>query len=224
MGNLTSESTPGPRAIEQRLSWGPVVRGFRWSGGTDSALLLHEPGADLDAWAHLPAHLARQLEIETVAIDLPGHGLSDSPWDPSRLADLLRELPATFPTVGRRFVITAGASALASLDHAADLRLSGLVCLSPESPSADRDPPRSPTVPKLILASSLAGRDLDIARRLASTCGGWAVVTSIPFADRGTRLLSSPWSGRLIEQIVTFLRDCQQRPVRANDPPARAHR
>src|SRR5829696_6174274 len=114
MGNIGAQALPGPQAIEWNLPWGPVLRGFRWGDGPDVALLLHDPGADLDAWGALPVEIARQLEIETVAVDLPGHGLSDNPWEPERLPDLLRNLPDIAPAAGLRFLIAAGDSAIAA--------------------------------------------------------------------------------------------------------------
>src|SRR5687768_8666046 len=102
MGNISDRSRLTPRAVEWSLPWGQVIRGFRWGEGPDSVLLLHEPGADLDAWRNLPAEIARQLEIESVAVDLPGHGLSDDPWDPERLPDLLRHVPDFASAAGRR--------------------------------------------------------------------------------------------------------------------------
>jgi pimeloyl-ACP methyl ester carboxylesterase len=212
MGNVSDRARPSPQAIERRLPWGPVLRGFRWGNGPDTALLLHEPGADIDAWASLPLEIARQLEIETLALDLPGHGLSDDPWDPARLPDLLRNVPDLAPAAGRRFLVAAGAPAIAALEQTPAIELSGLICLSPPSPGAGGNPPRSPRVPKLFFAGSLAGSDLNDARHLATACGGWAVVTTLPVAERGMGLLASSWGGHLVEQIVAFLRDCQRRP------------
>jgi pimeloyl-ACP methyl ester carboxylesterase len=163
----------------------------------------------------LPVEIARQLKIETVAVDLPGHGLSDDPWEPARLPDLLRNLPEIAPAAGLRFLIAAGDSAGTALEFAPAFELSGLVCLSPRIPRDDWRPPRSPRVPKLLVAGSLAGSDLDDARQLATACGGWAVVTSYPVTERGTLLLASAWGGHLIEEIVAFLRDCQRRPAGA---------
>ena len=211
MGDIDDRATLSPQAIEWNLPWGAALRGLRWGDGPDLALLLHEPGADLDACLTLPSEIARQLEIETIAVDLPGHGLSDDPWDPARLPDLLRALPEIAPAVDRRFLIAAGASAIAALEQAPVIELSGLICLSPQRPDQDQNPPRSPRVPKLFVAGSLAGSDLDSARWLATTCGGWTVVTALPVADRGSALLVSSWGGQLIEQIITFLRDCQRR-------------
>ena len=210
MGNVVDPQLPHPEALELPLPWGPVARGFRWPGQYGTAVLLHEPGSDVDAWDPLPGHIARQLEIETFALDLPGHGLADDPWEPARLPDLLRGLREIVPGANRRFIIAAGLSATTALALAADLGLSGLVSLSAEAPSAGSNPVRSPGVPKLFFAGSLAGDDLDTARRLASVCGGWSTVTTLPLAACGTALLASTWRGRLTEAIVAFLRDCQQ--------------
>ena len=212
MGILGDRATLSPQPIEWNLPWGAVVRGLRWGSGADLALLLHEPGADLDAWLTLPVDVARQLEIETIAVDLPGHGLSDDPWDPAQLPDLLRALPEFAPVAGRRFLVAAGASAFSALEQAENIDLSGLICFSPQMPDHEQSPPRSPRVPKLFVAGSLAGSDLDTARRLATASGGWTVVTALPVAERGTGLLASAWGGQLIEQIIAFLRDCQRRP------------
>jgi pimeloyl-ACP methyl ester carboxylesterase len=224
MGDVGGQPAISPQAIEWNLPWGGALRGLRWGDGPNLALLLHEPGADLDAWLTLPSEIVRGLEIETIAVDLPGHGLSDDPWDPARLPDLLRALPEIAPLAGRRFLIVAGASAIALLEQAPVIELSGVICLSPQSPDQEQNPPRSPRVPKLFVAGSLAGSDLDTARRLATASGGWTVVTALPVAERGTALLASPWGGHLIEQIITFLRDCQHRPLplsQRTGPPTR---
>jgi pimeloyl-ACP methyl ester carboxylesterase len=217
MGNVSDRATLIPQAIEWLLPWGQIIRGFRWGEGPDTALLLHEPGADLDAWTTLPVEISRQLKIETIAVDLPGHGLSDHPWDPARLPDLLGHLPDLVATARRRFLIVAGSPAITALEQASTIELAGLVCLSPAIPEDGQNPPRSPRLPKLFVAGSLAGNDLHEARRLATACGGWAVVTALPVAKRGTRLLTSAWGAQLIEQIIAFLRDCQRRPSQAHD-------
>ena len=220
MGDLSTRATLSPQAIEWSLPWEKIIRGFRWGKGPDTALLLHEPGADLDAWTTLPVEIARQLDIETVAVDLPGHGLSDDPWDPARLTDLLQHLPELAPAAPRRFLIVAGSPAIEALEQVS-IELAGLVCLSPAIPEDGQNPPRSPRVPKLFVAGSLAENDLNDARRLATACGGWSVVTALPVAERGTRLLASSCGGQLVEQIITFLRDCQRRPTQANHATAR---
>jgi pimeloyl-ACP methyl ester carboxylesterase len=233
MGHVTDDDIPEPAAIELNVPAGPVVRGLRWGAGPETVFLIHEPGADLDAWGLLPLRIARSLLMSTLAIDLPGHGLSDGPWEPRQLADVVRHLVAvehdTAPQEpGRRcYVVSAGSAATTALTLAADLRLSGLVCLSPAVPgvAATRNVSmsRSPRTPKLFIAGSLAADDLSTARRLAAASGGWAVVTAIPVTEHATRLLATGWRTRLEEEITAFLLDCQHSSpmrtrARANSP------
>ncbi len=222
------ESTPPPAAVEVPLPWGPVIRGVRWGAASDTILLLHEPGADLDAWDALPARLAHTLGIAAVAADLPGHGLSDDPWEMEQIGALVQVLVeelANVPdratagrtAIGRRFVISAGAIASAVHASVGRLALAGTVALSPAanppSPIAMGEGGRGVrvNVPKLFFAGSLADIDLEIARRLASDSTGWSAVTAVPVSERGTRLLATPWRARIEEEIVAFLRDCQKR-------------
>jgi pimeloyl-ACP methyl ester carboxylesterase len=214
MGRVSEAQSRQPDAWEQRLPWGPVVRGLRWEGGSDRVLLLHEPGADIDAWGALPATLAQRLPLDVTEVDLPGHGLSDDPWQEERFRDLLWEMIRGVSHPGRNFVLAAGTTALAALSFAAELDLAGLVSFSPTTPPQGEELARSPRVPKLLFAGALSGDDLRVARELAAACGGWAAVTSVPVAERGTALLASAWQGQLIEQTVAFLRDCLgQRPT-----------
>jgi pimeloyl-ACP methyl ester carboxylesterase len=216
MGDVSGTPAFSPEAVEHRLSWGPVLRGQRLGAGHDAALLVHEPGSDLDAWALLSPRLAGVLPLQIVAFDLPGHGLSDDPWQPDRLDAALREIVQAMPAI--RFVVAAGSSALAALRLAADLALAGLVCLSPDPLQPGSSLERSPRVPKHVFAGSAAGNDLQTARRLASSSGGWAAVTSLPVSERGTGLLTTDWAGRVVEEIAAFLRDCQtRRPLAGGD-------
>lgn len=201
-----------PRAVERPLTGGSVVRGLQWGDAPDRVLLLHEPGTDIDAWGWLPANIAGQLPLEVLALDLPGHGLSDEPWEPARLPDLPRELLSS-RSPGRPVLIAAGPSGLASLECAAELGLTGLVCLSPNAQFPESSLGRSPSTPKLFFAGSLADDDLVVARRLAARAGGWSRVTSVPVNARGTGLLATKWGDCIIEQIVEFLHDCQNPPA-----------
>jgi pimeloyl-ACP methyl ester carboxylesterase len=233
MGHVTNDDVPVPAAIELNVPGGPIVRGLRWGAGPETVILIHEPGADLDAWGPLPHRIARSLRVATLAIDLPGHGLSDAPWVPRGMANIVRRLVSVGDFAApqepgrRRYLVAAGSAAAAALDLAGDLRLSGLVCLSPSIPEveASKSVPvsRSPQTPKLFIAGSIAAGDLSTARRLASASGGWAVVTSVPVAECGTRLLATAWRTRLEEEITAFLRDCQHAspmriPARARSP------
>jgi pimeloyl-ACP methyl ester carboxylesterase len=224
MGELSDELRLPRAAVEYPLPWGPVMRGVRTGDGADIALLLHEPGADLDAWGAFPSRLARALPVTVVALDLPGHGLTDDPWEPERLGEVVRVamsdgLPreSAYPS-GFRFLIAAGATATSGLQLAAELALTGVVCLSPVAMEADSKPERSPRVAKLIVAGAQAGSDLQTARRFAGQCGGWAVVTSLPVAAHGTALLAWDRAAQLEEAIVAFLRDSARRRVLTRMP------
>jgi pimeloyl-ACP methyl ester carboxylesterase len=204
---VSDDSKQDSAVIQQKLTWGPTVRGVRWGFGDHRVLFLHEPGSDLDAWGSLPRELAQALNVEARAFDLPGHGLSDDPWNPEQLPAVISELSAPEgPITSNSFVIAAGASALATLQIAHQIVLPGLIALSPNG--EPQSIPRSPKVPKLFFAGSMAGDDLDHARRLASACGGWAVVTAVPVDAAGTGLLDTDWNRRIAEAIVSFVRDC----------------
>jgi pimeloyl-ACP methyl ester carboxylesterase len=209
MGRVSKAAACAPIALEWDLPWGPTLRGIRWVGSEDRVWLLHEPGADLDAWGALPSLIADRLGLDVLAIDLPGHGLSDDPWAPDDVSDLMRFLAGRFTPARKQFVIAAGSVATTALELAAELDLAGLIAFSP-TPSRVSPFPRSPLVPKLLLAGSLAGDDVRHARRLASASGGWAVVTSVPVAAQGTAMLATSWGQQVTEQIVSFLRDCQR--------------
>jgi pimeloyl-ACP methyl ester carboxylesterase len=194
------------RAIQHELPWGQAARGQRWGSGGAAVSLLHEPGSDLDAWGTLPASLAARLPLDIVAWDLPGHGLSDDPWEPERLSDLVQVLVGD-SVARKRFVIAAGSVATSVLEMAGSLALSGIILLSPELGSSKDHLSRSPRVPKLIFAGSHAADDLVVARRLANACGGWTIVTSVATAARGTGLLVGEWAPVITDHIGVFLRD-----------------
>ena len=191
----------------------PLLRGLRW-GGEPGILLLHAPGGDLDDWRDLPSSLARRTVHGAVALDLPGHGLSDgSAADADRLVALIRAVTGAPPMSRVRAVVAAGESALALLRVVAERPLAGIACLSPTAPESDAAPlPRSPRVPKLLLARSGDGGDLPRSRRLATASGGWTIVTGLAGPGSGTALLDGPAGSQARDEIVCFLRDCLLRP------------
>jgi pimeloyl-ACP methyl ester carboxylesterase len=201
-----SSLRPAPQAVCLTLPWGSTIRGVRWRSGDTPVLLLHEPGADLDAWGTLTPSLAARLPLDVVAWDLPGHGLSDDPWEPRRLAELVRVLAGDASAPGPRFLIAAGSIACAVLAEAECLALSGVVLLSPDDGLQPRFP-RSPSVSKLVFAGAHAADDLATARRLVNASGGRTIVTSVPVAARGTGLLAGAWEPNIADQIGVFLRD-----------------
>ena len=188
---------------------GPVLRGQRRGDGPHRAILVHEPGTDLDAWGALPSLLAA-ADLTVVAVDLPGHGLSDDPWRPELLAPTLGALVAHARAEGAASVclVAAGAGATAALELAVDGGLDALVALSPAEPTSHDDFRfRAAGFPKLVLVGALDPSALATARSFVARCVGWTVLSTIPTAEQGTRLLAGPWGRQVGEQIATFLRD-----------------
>ena len=203
-----SVGSPSVTPIEWTLSCGPTVRGQRWASGrgVDAALLLHAPGDDSDAWGSLPAALA-VAGIAAIAIDLPGHGLSDDPWDADRLPGVVEELVAHArrAEAGRVFVVAAGETAASVLLGPSG----GYAALIVVSISSD-PPPASPNAanPPTLFVVPAAAPDLEAAgRRWFAHHRGWAVLSAFPSAASGAELLGGPPAGQAIDQILTFLRD-----------------
>jgi pimeloyl-ACP methyl ester carboxylesterase len=209
MGSVIQTNAPSGRAYELGLSWGPTLRGVRWGSGDAVALFLHEPGEDrdLDAWGDVPARLATALGVSAIALDLPGHGLSDDPWEPSRLPEVIAALIEDSNPEHPTLIVAAGMTAIAALAAAAHLNLAGVTALSPPSIAHDVELPRSPATAKLFFAGAQSGDDLSVSRKLASSLGGWAVVNSIPAEASGAAMLATEWGLRLSEHIVGFARD-----------------
>ena len=211
---MTDSPPPAPPAAvaeEVRPTGFPVLRGQRWGDGTSEILLLHAGGADLDAWGPLPALLAHALDAAVVALDLPGHGLSDDPWQPERLPALLAALanrPAGSAPVA---VVAAGDTAAALLRGANRLAVAAVVLLSPALPESAAGWERSPSVPKLFLAGSLAGDELARCRLAANALGGWAVVVGVPGAAQGAELLIGEHLGTVVAHAAGFLRQALAR-------------
>jgi hypothetical protein len=200
-------STP----VEIHASEGPVLRGERCGDESERwAVLIHEEGRDLDAWRGLVGPLVG-LGVCVLAIDLPGHGASDDPWEPRRLPDQVRAALRLAESEGARTLclIGAGAGATAALVAAGEHEVQAIVALSPRVRLDGVDPEaiRETTAPKLIFVGGhdpVAAREAsDVHRRSV----GWGVLQSVPATSQGTALLESEWGGQVVETTVAFLRD-----------------
>lgn len=79
-------------AYELELDEGMSVRGIRIDGGrAGRVVLLHDVGHDLDEFGRLPEVIAA-LGCDVVAVDLPGHGISDDPPDEAAVPALVMRL------------------------------------------------------------------------------------------------------------------------------------
>ena len=178
------------------------MRGLHWPGDGDTVLLVHDLGADLDCWADLPCALQTD-GYRVVAIDLPGHGLSDdwttAPNTADFLSALTTDLVARWP--GRIFAVGVG-GIVPLLDRTG---AAAIVALGPQP--ALEDGAVGSHAPTLILVGGSDPEAAAAANRYFRNRRGWAVSSSFGNAQNGAGLLSGPWSGHVIEQIVAFLRD-----------------
>jgi pimeloyl-ACP methyl ester carboxylesterase len=211
---VVDSANPHPVAVEFRLDQA-VARGHRW-GDAPAILLLHAPGPDrdLDDWRDLPALLAAETGAGLLALDLPGHGLSDDGGAADDPAALLAAIRSASDGRSLRAVVAAGETAGALLAAGPDLDLDGLVCFSPAG-AAVADPvalPRSPRLPKLLLARS-GGNSAEVrhARALSRAVGGWAVVVGVAADGPGAALLDGPSGGPVRDHVAGFLRECLTR-------------
>lgn len=173
-----------------------------WPGSFDTIVLLHDLGSDLDVWGTLPAALAID-GYRVLAIDLPGHGLSDDPWQPHEAAHALGSIisAARHDRSGKCFAISVGsiAAVVGSLPLDAHIAL---------SPAPDTDWRRETTAtPCLIFVGGADPGAADAADRYFRGRTGWTVVSSFGVVENGAALLSGPWAAHVSEQVLAFLRD-----------------
>lgn len=94
-------------------------------GAPPTVLLLHGTGAATHSWAGLAPLLAERAQV--IAVDLPGHGFTDTPSWPSRLSlpGMAAALEALLGTLGARadYVIGHSAGAAIALRMTLDGRL-----------------------------------------------------------------------------------------------------
>jgi pimeloyl-ACP methyl ester carboxylesterase len=190
-----------PRPIEIPFAGG-MVRGHFWPGGSDWAVLLHEPGSDLDAWDGVPVALAAD-GYAVLAVDLPGHGLSDDPWAPGRAVELVHALAvwANGEGASKVFVIAAREMATAA---AIARNVDALVAFSP-SPFPIDGPETTP--PTLALVGGSDDGAAERANRFFRQTRGWAVSSSFGTEAQGSAIFRSDWGQHALEQTLGFLRD-----------------
>lgn len=219
-GEDATDATAGagvrPVAVEIALAGLPVVRGQRW-GDAPEVLFLHAPGADrdLDDWQDLPALVAAETG-GALALDLPGHGLSDDGDGEVDPVGLVAALLASADGRAIRAIVAAGETAGDLLAAGATLGLAGLVCFSASGPSVEEPAalPRSPLLPKLLLARSGGNSaELKQAREISRSVAGWAVVVGVGGQDGGAALLDGPSGGPVRDHVAGFLRESLGREI-----------
>jgi pimeloyl-ACP methyl ester carboxylesterase len=197
--NLELSQEPSPVEID---FVGLTVRGTIQRGDANWVLLLHEPGGDLDDWGNLPG-VINESGYSVLALDLPGHGLSDDPWEPRRAVELVDALARFAVAAGaaKVFVIAPGALAAAALTPRS---VAAAVVLSPTPPTT---PLPDKTPPVLVLVGGSDREASDEANVFFRATRGWAVVSSFGTDRQGATIFQSEWGRHALEQTLAFLRD-----------------
>lgn len=205
MVTVSISENPGPRAEQQAVEIefaGAIVRGHAWPGDANWVVLLHEPGGDLDGWGAVPAAISSG-GYAVLAVDLPGHGLSDDPWALSRIPELVHVLAAFALVAGAKRVFVVAPREIAPAAMLAR-NIDALVALSP-LPFPFDGPDKTP--PALILMGGSDARVAELANAFFRQTRGWAVISSFGTGEQGTALFQSAWSQHALEQTLGFLRD-----------------
>lgn len=198
-----------PEAIEVRVDPETVLRGQRWRGRRPQRILLvHEPGADLDAWGPLPASLAA-AGFEVWSIDQRGHGLSDGEPDPDRTVADLSALCAKAVDDGVALgLVTAGATAAAALRLGREDGVHVQVMLSPvglpEAPERWRELPA--TTARLVIVGGFDREARAATESLFRQVPGGALWGTVSVVEQGTSLLRSRLTRGIQGDIRVFLR------------------
>lgn len=177
-------------AIELPLASGVVVRGRHWRSGPVPTRLLHEPGRDLDAWGSMP-ELLRGDGLSVLAVDLPGHGLSDDPWRPAELPTVLAALVRSVqrPEDGKVFIVAAGRGATIAVLAPGELALADIISSSPEEIGEAPTPLLLPPArPELVSVGAHDEAAAVTARSRFKGLRGWSLASAFPKALGGTAM------------------------------------
>jgi hypothetical protein len=137
-----------------------------------------------------------------VVVDLPGHGLSDDPWEVEGVGELMAVLVDGVRAVGARrcFVMAVGEVAEAAVKAAVD----AAVVVSPVAPIEEAG---GATPPVLVVVGGLERGAVEAADRFFRWTRGWAVMSSLGTERQGTAVFGSEWAMQAKEQVLGFFRD-----------------
>jgi pimeloyl-ACP methyl ester carboxylesterase len=203
-------------AVEIEASDGIVLRGEVDPRGSDWAVLVHDPGGDLDAWRPIFVAIA-ECGLTVLAFDLRGHGGSDGGVAPASTAGDTWAAVAYARRRGaeRIYIGVMGSATRAALEAAAASSCSALFALGPVGEELDRVPP----VARLALIASKDETQAAAGKELARS-SGWTLVIQVPVADRGRDLLVGTWAPSIRDHVLTFLKHRRHMPAASCRPPA----
>ncbi|MHB8590051.1 MAG: alpha/beta hydrolase [Candidatus Dormibacteraceae bacterium] len=193
-----------PEPAEFMCDDGVTLRAHLWNRGQDVALLVHQPGGDLDRWIQLALALD-EIGVSVLAFDLRGHGLSDGTWNPDRLG---QDIGGALSWLRERYggisiLIAEGLGADESVKVADDGTIAALVLLSPIQPPGQGG--RDSACPKLIVVGGQDPDRLAVARDFCDHIVGPHLLLDLPTKAQGADLLRGPFSMKVIESINAFL-------------------
>ena len=192
-------------AVELKTADGVTLRGEVAMCTSDWIILVHPPGADIDAWRPL-SDVLEEVALTVLAVDLRGHGGSDG--EPGEAA-LQRDVDAMLEYADshgalRMYLGFAGptAAVASSIDPRHDVR--GIVFVAPVGSSGDDTP-----LSRLVLhdpGDPAQATAADTLRDLP----GWSLAISIPGAGPGLDALRGEWGENVAGYVTAFLRDIRQ--------------
>jgi pimeloyl-ACP methyl ester carboxylesterase len=199
-------------AVEVETSGGLVLRGELRRRGPDWVVLVHDAGADLDAWRPLAGPLAAE-GMSVLALDLRGHGGSDGEPSASTVGDDTRTAIGCARASGAASVVVgaAGSSSAGALAAAEAGACLAFFALAPVGAVPDA------SLPRLAVVGSRDPEQEKLGSALVQGAG-WSVVVRVPLASAGCRILESSWSSNVRDYVLAFLRDQRRADARATMP------
>lgn len=172
-----------------------------------SLVFLHDRGADLDSVARL-ARMVAQRGWRTVAIDLPGHGLSDESPGATLTMPSLAALHAYMlgRAWGPLFIAAVGASCEIGLAWSRLSQVAGLALISPSRVEGSSGGLRI-VIPTVLFVPHHHPETVQLAQDICASAGAYWLRVLVPTEETGSKLLQGPWLAQVNSHLVGFLYD-----------------
>jgi hypothetical protein len=191
--------------IEIAVEPGILLRGHEWLVLGPPILLVHDEGADLDAWG--PAlQSSADAGFHVIAVDLRGHGLSDGEAGAGSLATDLAALVANVNRVwGACGLVVAGKTCRGALSLPEAKEAPAQVLISPDFSGISASVIRgSDPAIRMVLVGTHDTVAKDESDRVFDALPGQKVMASVGDEAQGEALVSG--RPHLVEDICSFFR------------------
>jgi len=178
-----------------------VIRGHEYTADGPPVVLVHEPGRDLDAWSPFAAWFANK-GLKVIALDLPGHGLSDGDpgdWEPMA-HKAIDEIRSQWGPIG---IATAGAACALLPRYGSDDGVPVQAMISP-TPMDINSLRTSNWGIRLIMCGPGDKRSHTDAKLVFDNLRGEKMMVTGGGADQGTELIRA--HRHLAEELVMWFR------------------